>query len=224
VPPRTYRLSSGEKVPGVTTVLGKFQDPDGLMWWAWNEGREGRDFHKTRGDAASAGTLLHALVEDDLKGTETATAEGLSKGVVDQAFRAYGAYQDWRAQTRLRITEAEVSLVSERFRYGGTFDAFGDRESVNVLADWKSSAKIQPKMVAQLGGYMGLREEWFPDRKVESGWILLFSREGLGFKAYHYNREQLLWGFQLFLQLRAAYHAEEKVREFYDIEAKEERE
>ncbi len=29
-----YRLRDGTRVPGVTTILGKFKEPEGLMWWA----------------------------------------------------------------------------------------------------------------------------------------------------------------------------------------------
>ena len=40
-PKKGYFLKDGTKVPGVTTILGKFKDPGALMYWAWNVAHEG---------------------------------------------------------------------------------------------------------------------------------------------------------------------------------------
>ena len=34
-----YRLKSGESVPGVTTIIGRFKDSGGLLWWAFEQGK-----------------------------------------------------------------------------------------------------------------------------------------------------------------------------------------
>ena len=56
-----YKLADGTKVPGVTTVIGKLKDAGPLMYWAWQQGVEGKDFRETRDAAASAGTVVHAF-------------------------------------------------------------------------------------------------------------------------------------------------------------------
>ena len=40
--PDVYRAADGKRVPGVTTVLGKFKDPGGLIHWAWELGRDAK--------------------------------------------------------------------------------------------------------------------------------------------------------------------------------------
>jgi len=33
-PKSGYRLSNGERIPGVTTIIGRFKESGGLLWWA----------------------------------------------------------------------------------------------------------------------------------------------------------------------------------------------
>ena len=67
-PREGYYAADGKRVPGVTTVIGRFKDSGGLIHWAWNEGKEGRDYRDTSGKAADIGTLAHAFVEAKLMG------------------------------------------------------------------------------------------------------------------------------------------------------------
>jgi len=57
------------RIPGCTTVIGRFKESGGLIYWAWDQGRQGLDFRETRDKAADAGTLAHAMVEADIRGT-----------------------------------------------------------------------------------------------------------------------------------------------------------
>jgi len=89
MPARQYRVK-GKRVPGVTTILGKFKDPGALMWWSWNiaytqlqqathlleepeektiqaflrtKPLEKGNYRSASSAAATAGTLAHDLVE-----------------------------------------------------------------------------------------------------------------------------------------------------------------
>ena len=51
---RVYKTQDGVRVPSVTTVISRFKEAGALMYWAWNEGKEGRDYRETRDAAADA--------------------------------------------------------------------------------------------------------------------------------------------------------------------------
>lgn len=199
----------GERVPSVTTVLGKFKDPGGLMYWAWNEGKEGRDFRETRDKAADAGTVAHAMVECDIRGREW-TRNGQSDEVVEKAGRAFAAYREWKDQTQLQAAETELPLVSKRHRFGGTLDALFVRGKL-AMGDWKTSNSIYPEYLMQIAAYAALWEENFPERPIEGGFHLLrFSKEGCDFSHHFYAELDDAWGG--FLCLRNAYDYVEKLK------------
>ena len=65
--PRKGYFVNGTKVPSVTQIVSRFKDSGALMYWAWEQGKEGKDFRDTSQRAADAGTLSHRMVECDLK-------------------------------------------------------------------------------------------------------------------------------------------------------------
>ena len=68
MPTQPYLLKSGERVPGTTTIIGRFKESGALIHWAWKLGMEGRNYREVRDSAADAGTLAHAMIEDQGKG------------------------------------------------------------------------------------------------------------------------------------------------------------
>ena len=62
-----YFNCNGDRLPGVTTVLGVLDKP-ALMYWAWQCGMNGQDFRKVRDTAASIGTIAHLMVMCHLSG------------------------------------------------------------------------------------------------------------------------------------------------------------
>ena len=70
-----YRLADGTKVPGVTTILGRWKDSGGLLQWAFKQGQSGaRTLYEERDKAADIGTLAHAMVEHRLTGRDPVLA------------------------------------------------------------------------------------------------------------------------------------------------------
>ena len=63
MPTSDYRDSKGKRLPGTTTVINRFKDSGGLIYWAWDQGRQGLDFRQTRDKAAEAGTITHLMIE-----------------------------------------------------------------------------------------------------------------------------------------------------------------
>ncbi len=213
-----YKLKDGTRVPGVTTVIGRFKDSGALMFWAWDQGRNGHDFRETRDKAAEAGTVAHALVEYHISGKSDAeiTAlieeERISKEVLEKAYQAYENYLNWERTTRLKVVKTEMSLVSETHKFGGTFDGIAvvDIDGVRSLADWKTGG-IYTEALVQCAAYKGLWEEHYPDQPIEGGYhIVSFSRESGDFTHKYFSN--LDEGWRQFLLLREAYDIDKRLK------------
>jgi hypothetical protein len=134
------------------------------------------DFHyRTKRDkAADAGTCAHDMVECFIRGQEF-DAEKYPHAILEMARPAFDAFLEWADQTQLRVVETEVSLVSERYRFGGTRDAMLVRGK-RALGDWKTSNRIYPEYLFQLAAYGLLDEE--QGNAIDGGFHLLrFSKQ-----------------------------------------------
>jgi hypothetical protein len=200
-----YQLKDGTRVPGTSTIAAVIKDSGGLIHWAWTEGKEGRDYKDTARKAADAGTLVHEAAEAWKHGR---TFDWVGPpAIVEPAQRGYQAFLEWTRQTRLKIEQTEISLVSEVHRFGGTFDAIlvGDKR---VMCDFKTSASVYPEMLLQISAYARLWGEHHPDQPIDGGYyILRFSREFGDF------------GVSWFGELEAAWTAFVHCRALYDLKA-----
>ena len=205
-PKQGYRTADGKRVPGVTTIIGKFKEAGGLMHWAWNLGMEGKDYRQVRDEAASIGTYAHAMVEAWIKGEDLAMVS-IPDEMRARSVNAFDLFREWADQTQLRVTETEVGLVSEKHLFGGTLDAMlvnGKRS----LGDWKTSNAIYPEALFQLAAYSLLWEENRPDEPIDGGFHLMrFAKDTPDF-THHY------WG-----ELDEAKEGFLLMRRLYDIKA-----
>lgn len=201
-PKQGYFLKDGSKVPGTTTVIGRFKDSGALIWWAWNQGKEGKDYRATSKAAADAGTVAHELVEAHLRGVNPVT-EGIEQSVLERGTAAFNAYLAWERQTGIKPIPLEQPLVSEIYRFGGTPDAiFQMPDGSLAMGDWKSSNAVYADYLIQLAAYRQLWEENYPDRPITGGnHICRFSKEHGDF-AHHFfpNLDEAWEQFKLFLR------------------------
>lgn len=203
-----YFLADGTRVPSVTTVLSRFKESGGLMHWAWTLGKDGKDYREERQRAADAGTLAHAAVEAWIHG-QPISFDG-DPETCTKAQKAFDAFVAWATQSNLRVTHTEVSLVSEKYRFGGTLDAIvlGNHRA---MADWKSSNRIYPDYLIQIAAYGKLWEENHPDEPIDGGFHLLrFDKEFGDF--HHHFWAELDRAWDAFLHLRALYEIEKELR------------
>src|SRR3990167_1013479 len=102
MPTQVYKLKDGTVVPGNTTVINSNLgwSKGGLMYWAWREGKEGRDFKQTRDAAADAGTICHAMIEADIKGRVFDSSK-LDKELVSLAETGFLNYLEWKKMVSL---------------------------------------------------------------------------------------------------------------------------
>lgn len=205
MPTQPY-LVNGKRVPSVTTVLGRFKDAGPLMYWAWNEGREGRDYRETRDAAASAGTLAHLMVEADIRGHKPPKSADYEPETWAKANSAFRAYAEWRSQTQLVPDQTEMSLTCACHKMGGTLDTVlvqGRRS----LGDWKTSNGVYQEYLCQLAAYRHLWEINHPDMPITGGFHLLRFSKSNGDFTHHF------WA-----ELDDAWRAFELMRELYDLD------
>ncbi len=84
-----YRTRGKERVPSVTTVLGKFKESGGLMYYAYRRGLDDLPLHDHKREAADIGTLAHEMAENYTKGLGAVTDTLPADINVDAAHNAY---------------------------------------------------------------------------------------------------------------------------------------
>lgn len=202
----------GKRLPSPSSICSRFKDSGGLIYWANQEGLEGRTLDEARKAATTPGSYVHARIEADIRGHDfdherwaaKIAADGLDiDEVLDKALQSWNAYQDWKAESKVDVVAAEVSLGSEAHRFGGTLDAVAVTSGL-FLVDWKTGA-LYPDHVLQMGGYVILWEENFPDRPLDGVKLLSISKEHGGFTQVSLPRETMQPAVNQFLLLRDAW-------------------
>ena len=220
-PKSGYYLKDGSRVPGVTTVIGRFKDSGGLIGWAakvaYEQGRNGKPLDIYADRAADVGTLAHALVEARIKGLQkesdllaAAIPPETPTDLIERAFKAFGAYESWERHTRLRILDTEVQLISEEHRFGGTLDAVGEIDLELCLLDWKTSNGIYVDHLVQLAAYRHLWNETQEAKLTGGCHLLRFAKEHGDF-AHHYFPD-LDDAWELFMHFRRGYDLDKALR------------
>ena len=205
------------RVPGVTTVIGRFKESGGLIHWAWDLGRQGKDYREERDKAASAGTGAHHLFEAFLRnGGEVdidATLEplGLDEDWTRKAKQGYQSFLAWVEQTKLEVLDTEMHLVSKEHRFGGTPDAIGISNGELCLIDWKTSNKTYPDYVVQLAAYRMLYEECSGE-KLYRAHLLRVGKDYADFHHHSWPMEVMDLAWQSFLLMRALYEQDKQLK------------
>ncbi len=214
-PKQGYKNAAGQKLPGTTTIIGRFKESGGLLHWAFKQGQSGAaTLYEERDKAAEAGTMAHDMIESFILGTPqpivTAAPEILAK-----ASNAFQQFCEWQEQSKIEIIATERVYVSEKHQFGGTIDAIGkDMKGRIVLLDWKTSNAVYQDYLIQLAAYALLLEENQPEWKPEGFHLLRVAKESADF-AHHFFGEledakrafilmRELYGIDQLLKKRAA--------------------
>lgn len=158
-----YYTSDGEMVAGSTTVIGVLGlGKDRLIRWANRKGLEGIDTDKYKDEAADSGTCLHYLVECYMRGVEP-ELDDFTANQIARARIGLNAFKKWRETEypNLKMIEAEVRLVSDKYRFGGTLDLYCefDGPGTEGLLDYKTSTGIYLEHKIQVTSYVKLAKE-----------------------------------------------------------------
>lgn len=153
-----YKTSDGKRVPGVTTVTGIIAKPY-LVAWANRLGLEGVDSTKYRDQAAEVGTVAHLMVQHYLQAADPDLSD-YPEGLVSLAENSLLSFFEWEKAHSLTPILLETPLVSERYRFGGTVDCYGELDGILTLLDFKTSKGVYDEHKVQVaGGYSLLLEE-----------------------------------------------------------------
>lgn len=213
MPTAPYHLLDGTRVPGTTTVIGRFKDAGGLLQWAFQQGKAGKNhLYEEAEKAADIGTMAHAMVEAHVKGDDPESIfNGEADEAKDKARNAFKEYLEWAAQTDVRITDQEMHLVSEEYRFGGTPDAIGIIGNSLCLLDWKTSNAVYPDHAIQLAAYRQLWNENHPDNPLTgASYLLRFSKNYPDFEARKFGDLSEAW--EIFKLYRQAYDLDKELK------------
>jgi len=241
-PKEGYYDSSGSRVVGVTTVTGRFKDSGGLMFWAFNQGKLAKQMvtcdqcdnqfiigtidrlYQKRDEAATAGTVAHALIELFLKKRSNEnefTVDpvmdvmddfGCDRITAEQALNAFENFLEWWEISKLSIIKQEVSLVSDTHGFGGTLDAVAiDQKGRTVLIDWKTpDGGPYVDTILQLSAYGILWEQDNPFDPIDGYHCIRFDKETADFT--HSFWGELEEAKEQFLALRACYERDKSLK------------
>lgn len=205
MPTIPYKNAAGKRLPGTTTVAGRFKEADALIHWAWNLGMEGADYRKVRQSAADVGTVAHEYVDAHINNREP-NVSLYPAAIRNKAQVAFKNFLSWELSHKLQVVETEVHLVSEEWQYGGTPDAIAVVDGKLSLLDWKTSARIYPETLIQIAAYKHLWEENRPgaENEIVGGChVVRFNKEDAGFQ--HVWFDDLSEEWKAFMHMRELY-------------------
>lgn len=200
---KPYYNKNGQIVPSVTTVIGRFKESSGLIWWAWDCGMKGINYTQVRDEAAIVGTILHDMIEASIKKIEFKESD-YDKNFAERAKIPFEAFRKWHGRSNVILSEAEISLISEEYQYGGMLDALPNGNELYVI-DWKSTKRIYPDHIVQVAAYRQLWNENNPVNRAEDGHIVRFDKETGAFQHMYLPKKNLDRGFTAFLHMRLLY-------------------
>ena len=133
-----YYLDDGKtiEVPSVTQILGIINKPY-LVNWAYKIGKDGKNLNKVREDATTIGSMVHAMIEADLKNIAHPSADELDAEQLAEVFASYDQYLAWKSNyPNYKLVFSEESMVSQISKYGGTIDALfrSDNEYIMLIS------------------------------------------------------------------------------------------
>lgn len=184
MPTQDYKLNNGERVSGVTTIIGSNLgwNNRALIHWAWQQGKDGLDYKQTSKDACDAGIIAHALIEADLKGKKYKIPD-VDKEIISKAETAFLAWLEWKQLVDFQLIGSELSLVSEKHKFGGTIDIAMIKKK-RAITDLKTSSATYPDHIIQISAYGQLYNEHYPETPVGAYYLLRLGKED---GSFHYS-------------------------------------
>lgn len=175
-----YTTSDGKRVPGGSTIANVINEGgDALIGWANRMGLDGIDTRAYTNETARVGSLAHAMIEQ-MMGGETLDTSDFTANQIERATWAFESFKKWHSAHNFETYAAELPLVSDEFKFGGTIDWYGKMDGQYTLLDFKTSKQIRFSHVLQISGYTNLaRLPHIHNETREKSEGLLVDRVGL---------------------------------------------
>lgn len=197
----TYKNITGDKVPSVTTILGRFKDSGGLIRWSNAEGLKGNKYNDIMKKHQDIGTSLHELAEMHI-------LDHYYEYPQDETVRnCFEKFLLWWEESNFEVNWCEKSLISETYNFGGTADVLVNDDTI---IDFKTSKSIYPDYIVQGSAYRQMVEE-VENKKINRFILARFPKEGDTFEVKEYNSEQLDQAFEYFKTLRTAFDQDKQL-------------
>lgn len=152
-----YKTSNGEPCVGVTTVLSVMNKPS-LIAWANRLGLDGYDVNKYVDALANIGTLIHFLVECDIKNIQP-DLNDYTPNEVKTAQTSFLKWKEWRSRNSFELIASELQIVSDELKVGGTCDIYAIVNGKKTVLDIKTSKACYSEQRTQVVAYKKLLEE-----------------------------------------------------------------
>ena len=190
-----YFAKDGEKLRGVTSIIGENLgwNKRGLMSWAWDQGRHGKDFKETSKEEAKAGTVAHYLIECHIKGVKPdvegtfAVIENREESL-KKAYLGYNNFCEWVSMVDFKPFLSEKICISEKYRYGTRIDCLAFIRKKLSIVDWKLAKDIYADHLLQLAAHEVVWNECNPKKVIDGGLhILKIGKEDASFSHHFWN-------------------------------------
>ena len=217
-----YKVN-GKRVKSVTTLINAHLgwSKGALIGWTRKHCLKGDDSMAIMKEAGRIGTLAHKMIEEFTKGG-VVNLDGYTPNEISQAKTAYYGFYNWFANNNVNFRETEMKLVSEKYGFGGTFDAVAIVNEKLVLIDFKSSNAVHDEFLIQLAAYRQLWNEHIDQKytventpaakdkpqllesrkkmwKIKGAILLKLDKEEKGvYEEHHYKIKDLNWGWRIF--------------------------
>lgn len=205
----TYKDSMEQKVVGVTTAMGILAKP-ALIPWAYKRGKDGLELYESRDKSADIGTITHERIKAYFSGYEIDNFN-ISPEAWELANNSLVSFYEWARPRKIKPILIETPLVSEKYRYGGTPDVYGEMDDRLTLLDFKTGAGIYPDFFVQLAAYSKLLiENGYPHEKI----IILNipKSEGDSFQVQQVSIESLELQFKKFMHCVEIYYLDKEIK------------
>ena len=196
-----YKVN-GKRVKSVTTLINAHLgwSKGALIGWTRKHCLKGDDSMAIMKEAGRVGTLAHKMIEEFIKGGSV-ILDDYTPSEISQAKTAYYGYYKWQEDNDVKFLETEMKLVSEKYGFGGTFDAVAVVNKKLVILDWKTSNAVHDEFLVQLAAYRQLIHEnkfdYVP--KIKGAILLKLDKEEKGvYEEHHYKIKDLNWGWKVF--------------------------
>jgi hypothetical protein len=209
---QNYVLKNGKRAASVTTIINNQLgwNKNALIAWAKRITAQGEDADAVMREAGHIGTLTHILIQGYLQGFDVDTRD-YTPNQEEQALKAFFGFKKWYDKANFKVLAAELALVNEELRVGGTVDCIGKIDDELVVVDWKTSkGGPYPEMMIQLGAYTMMYEAAQPKADVKYGIIMRFGKEDGKFHKHVIDRDKLDAGAQAFRHCCALYNLRRK--------------
>lgn len=197
-----YRTKDETRVKSVTTIIGNQLgwSKNGLIGWNVKLMKQGINPYVELKKAGRIGTLAHIMIEQFIKGGSV-NLDGYSPGEISKAKTAYYGFYKWFKDNDVKFLETEMQLVSDKYKFGGTFDAVAVVNGKIMLLDWKTTNACHDEFIIQLAAYRQLWAEnnEYDTIKIKGAILLRLDKDEKGvYEANYFKLKDLDWGWRIF--------------------------